>query len=218
MSSLKLVIGNKNYSSWSMRPWLVMRQLCIEFEEVQIPLRQPGSLKRKLAYSPAGKVPILVDGERRIWESLAIMDYLAEKFPEKRLWPDDGETRGAARCVSAEMHAGFSSLRARMPLNCRARRPRAGRGPDVQKDIDRICQIWRECRARYGSDGDFLFGEFTVADAMFAPVVMRFQTYGVELGRVESDYAHAIQAMPAVRDWVDAAHKEPWSIARFDLA
>lgn len=218
MSGLTLVIGNKNYSSWSMRPWLLMRQHRIEFDEIQIALRQPGSLERKLAYSPAGKVPILIDGEMRIWESLAIVEYLTEKFPEKPLWPADGEARGVARSVSAEMHAGFAHLRSHMPLNCRARRPGSGPGPGVQADIDRICEIWRDCRARHGAAGEFLFGDFTAADAMFAPVASRFQTYGVELDRAEAAYARAILAIPAVREWMEDAREEPWKIAKFDQA
>jgi glutathione S-transferase len=218
IGGLTLVIGNKNYSSWSMRPWLLMRQHGIEFDEVQIPLRQPDSLERKLDYSPAGKVPILIDGDIRIWDSLAIMEHLAEKFAEKPLWPVDGEARAVARSVSAEMHSGFASLRARMPLNCHASRPGAGGGPGVQEDIDRICEIWRECRARHGAAGDFLFGEFTAADAMFAPVASRFQTYGVKLDCDEAKYAAAILALPAVRDWVDDARREPWRIAKFDQA
>jgi glutathione S-transferase len=218
MSGLKLVIGNKNYSSWSMRPWLLMRHYGIEFDEVQIPLRQPDSLERKLAYSPAGKVPILIDGDMRIWDSLAIVERLAEKFAEKPLWPADAEARAVARSVSAEMHSGFASLRSRMPLNCRARRPKAGRGPGVQEDIDRICEIWRECRARHGAAGEFLFGEFTAADAMFAPVASRFQTYGVKLDRDAAEYAGAILALPAIRHWIKDAHREPWRIAKFDQA
>jgi glutathione S-transferase len=218
MSGLTLVIGNKNYSSWSMRPWLLMRQAGIEFDEVQIPLGQPDSLERKLAYSPAGKVPVLVDGDARIWDSLAIVEHLAQKLPEKRLWPAGDEARAHARSVSAEMHSGFASLRSQMPLNYRAHRPGAGRGPGVQEDIDRVCDIWRECRARHGAAGEFLFGEFTAADAMFAPVVLRFQTYGVEPGRVETEYARAILAIPAVGEWTDDAREEQWSIAKFDQA
>ena len=217
-NALRLVIGNKNYSSWSMRPWLAMQELDIEFEEVQIPLRQPDSLERKLAYSPAGKVPILIDGDLRVWDSLAIVEHLAERFPDKRLWPADTETRAVARSVSAEMHSGFTSLRARMPMNCRARRPEAGRGPGVPEDIDRVREIWRECRERHGASGGFLFGEFTAADAMFAPVVSRFQTYGVELDGVEAEYAQAILALPAVASWIQASREEPWSIAKFDEA
>jgi glutathione S-transferase len=215
---LRLVIGNKNYSSWSMRPWLLMRQLGVEFEEVQISLRQADSMRRKLSYSPAGKVPILIDGETHVWDSLAIVERLAERFPEKQVWPTNPEVRALARSVSAEMHSGFTSLRTRMPMNCRARRPEAGRGPGVQEDIDRVRAIWRECRARHGADGEFLLGEFSTADAMFASVVSRFQTYGVALDGVEAEYARTILALPAVVDWMQAARDEPWSIAKFDEA
>lgn len=218
MNELRLVIGNKNYSSWSMRPWVLMRQLGIEFDEVQIPLRQPGSLERKLSYSPAGKVPILIDGQARVWDSLAIVEHLAERFPEMGLWPDEEEARAHARSVSAEMHSGFARLRERMPMNCRARRPRGRRHPGVQEDIDRVREIWRECRARYGAGGEFLFGEFTAADAMFAPIASRFQTYDVGLDGVETEFAQAVLALPAVVDWMQAARDEPWSIAKFDEA
>jgi glutathione S-transferase len=218
VSGLTLVFGNRNYSSWSMRAWLLMRQFRIEFEEVQIPLRQADSLERKLSYSPAGKVPILIDGDIRIWDSLAIVEHLDEKFPDKHLWPADDDARAHARSVSAEMHSGFASLRSRMPLNCRASRPDAGRGPGVQEDIDRICAIWRECRARHGATGEFLFGEFTAADAMFAPVASRFQTYSVELDPVETEYAEAILGLPTVKSWIEDARKELWSIAKFDQA
>ena len=218
MGDLKLVIGNKNYSSWSMRPWVLMREKGIEFEEIQIPLRQADSMERKLAYSPAGKVPILVDGDLRAWDSLAIVEHLAEKFPEKHLWPANSEARATARSISAEMHSGFLNLRSRMPLNCRADRPEAGRGPGVQEDIDRVCEIWRECLAGRSDGGSCLFGEFCVADAMFAPVASRFQTYRVELDGVAADYASAVLELPAVRDWVEAARDEPWSIEEFDRA
>lgn len=150
--------------------------------------------------------------------SLAIIEHVAEKFREKPLWPTDDEARARARSVSAEMHSGFANLRLRMPLNCRARRPGAGRGPGVQEDIDRICEIWRECRRCYGGAGEFLFGEFSAADAMFAPVASRFQTYGVEPNRDVAEYPQAILAMPAVREWMEDAHGEPWSIAKFDQA
>lgn len=218
MRGLTLVIGNKNYSSWSMRPWLLMRQQGIEFDEVQIPLGQSDSLERKLAYSPAGKVPILLDGDLRIWDSLAIVEHLADKFPEKRIWPADSEARALAGSVSAEMHSGFVSLRACMPMNCRACRPEAGRGPGVEEDIDRIREIWRECREHHGAAGEFLFGEFTAADAMFTPVASRFQTYDIGLDGVEAGYAAALLALPAVREWIETAREEPWSIAKFDEA
>ncbi|HVY97237.1 MAG TPA: glutathione S-transferase family protein [Solirubrobacterales bacterium] len=218
MEGLTLVIGNRNYSSWSMRVWVLMRQLGIGFEEVQVPLGQADSLERKLSYSPAGKVPVLIDGDTRVWDSLAIAEHLAERFPDKPIWPDEDAARALARSVSAEMHSGFPNLRSRMPLNCRARRSGAGPVPEVREDVDRIREIWRECRARHGDAGPFLFGGFTAADAMFAPVVSRFQTYGVELDGVEEAYAQTILELPAVGEWIEGARKEPWDIPLFDQA
>jgi glutathione S-transferase len=184
MPRLTLVIGNKNYSSWSMRPWTLMRQLGIEFDEIQIPLWREDSKTRKLAYSPAGRVPVLLDGELAIWDSLAIVEELRERFPEKRIWPAEAVPRARARSLSAEMHSGFESLRSRMPMNVRARKPGNGRGEGVDDDIRRAAEIWRDCREHFGARGDFLFGDFCAADAMFAPVVMRFQTYGGARDRV----------------------------------
>jgi glutathione S-transferase len=216
MNGLVLVIGNKNYSSWSMRPWVLMRERSIEFDEIQIPLRQSDSLDRKLGYSPAGKVPVLLNGERQIWESIAIVEYLAEKYPDAHLWPKEEGARAVARAVSSEMHAGFESLRSQMFFNCRMRFPGKGRGPGVQEEIDRILALWRDCRRRHGRGGDFLFGEFTIADAMFTPVVLRFQTYVVELEGVCREYADAVLALPPVQDWLEAAGKEPWTIPEFE--
>lgn len=218
MSRPHLIIGNKNYSSWSMRPWLLMRELGIEFEEILIPLHRDDSMERKLAHSPAGRVPILLDGELRVWDSLAIVERLAETFPEKPIWPSGGDARATARSIAAEMHSGFASLRTRMPMNCRAHRPDAGRGPGVQEDIERIREIWRECRASHADEGDFLFGEFSAADAMFAPVASRLRTYGVELDGIEAAYAEALFELPATRAWVEAAREEPWSIEIYDRA
>ncbi len=215
---LTLVIGNKNYSSWSLRAWLLLRQLEIEFEEVLIPLRQSDSEDRKLSFSPAGKVPILLDGGIRVWDSLAIAEHVAERFPEKPIWPAGPGARARARSVAAEMHSGFAALREAMPMNCRARRPGAGRATGVEEDIARVGEIWRECRSEFGAAGEFLFGELSAADAMFAPVVSRFQTYGVELDGVEADYSAAILSLPAVRDWMAAAREEPWTIAAVEDA
>jgi glutathione S-transferase len=217
MADLTLVIGNRNYSSWSMRPWVLMRAKQIEFQEVQIRLFQPDSLERKLAYSPAGKVPILVSGELHVWESLAILDRLAELFPHRGLWPSEGAPRAVARSVSAEMHAGFEGLRTHMPMNCRARLPGRGRGPGVEEEIVRVRNLWRDCRARFGQGGDFLFGDFGNADAMFAPVASRFQTYGVELTGVEGEYAEAVVSHPAVAEWFRAAEAEPWTVPQYEL-
>jgi glutathione S-transferase len=217
MSELTLVIGNRNYSSWSMRPCVLMRAKGIEFDELEIPLRQPDSLARKLAYSPAGKVPVLIAGELYIWESLAIMEYLAERFPDNELWPREDRPRAIARSVASEMHAGFENLRTHMPLNCRARYPGHRRGPGVDEEIERVGGLWRDCRSRFGEGGAFLFGDFSIADAMFAPVVCRFQTYGVELGAVESAYAEAVLAHPAVVEWTRAAEGEPWTIPEYEV-
>lgn len=217
MADLTLVIGNRNYSSWSMRPWVLMRAKQIEFEEIQIRLFQPDSLKRKLTYSPAGKVPALIAGGVHVWESLAILERLAELFPDSELWPSHDSARAVARSVSGEMHAGFEALRTHMPMNCRARLPGLGRGPGVAEDIERVCELWRDCRSRFGQDGDFLFGEFGNADAMFAPVVTRFQTYAVELGDVEARYAKSVLAHPAVAEWMEAAAAEPWTVERYEL-
>lgn len=217
MADLTLVIGNRNYSSWSMRPWVLMRAKQIEFEEIQIRLFQPDSLERKLKYSPAGKVPALIVAGVHVWESLAILERLAELFPDRALWPLDSAARAVARSVSAEMHAGFEALRTQMPMNCRASLPGRGRGPGVAEEIERACDLWRDCRTRFGQGGDFLFGEFGNADAMFAPVVSRFHTYGVELQGVEADYASAVLSHPAVAEWFRAAESEPWTVPQYEL-
>jgi glutathione S-transferase len=216
MGKLTLVIGNKNYSSWSMRPWVLMRERGLDFAEIQIPLHRPDSLDRKRTYSPGGTVPVLIDSGLHIWQSIAIVEHLSERFPEAQVWPTERDARAIARSVSAEMHAGFHSLRAQMPLNCRARYRSKRWAAAVQEDIDRIREIWRDCRAHYGMGGDFLFGSFSAADAMFAPVVSRFQTYGVQLKGVEARYAQAILGLTAVKKWMEAARDEPWTIAEFE--
>lgn len=216
MPALTLIIGNKNYSSWSLRPWLVLRQAGIAFEEVRIPLWQPESAALLTAWSPSGKVPALHDGNIRVWDSLAICEYLHERFPQHELWPAGAAARAVARSVSAEMHAGFDALRQNMVMNTRGRYPGQGRTPECLADIERILAIWTDCRARFGSGGDFLFGRFSIADAMFAPVVLRFQTYGVALGGATRDYADAVLALPALQAWVADAVAEAERIERFD--
>ena len=201
-----LVIGNKNYSSWSLRPWLAMKQLGIAFDEVRIPLYGPGAKDRILKHSPAGKVPILQDGKTVVWDSLAILEYLAEKHP--RLWPSDSAQRARARAVSAEMHSGFPNVRNHMSMNVRKRYPGKGRTPEVMAEIERIKAIWSEAR------GPFLFGDFTAADAMYAPVVLRFRTYDVS---VNKPYMDAMLALPAMKEWIEAAEREAESIPEFDL-
>ena len=216
MPSLTLVIGNKNYSSWSLRPWLLLRQAGIPFEAVRIPLYMPGSTEELAKWSPSGKVPALHDGDLRVWDSLAICETLAERFPDKQLWPADAAARVVARAVSAEMHAGFSALREHMSMNIRARRPGQGRTPECLADVERILAIWTDCRARFGAGGDFLFGRFCIADAMVAPVVLRFQTYGVALDGAARDYAAAVLALPALQEWVADGVAETERIAAFE--
>jgi glutathione S-transferase len=216
MPPLTIVIGNKNYSSWSLRPWLVLRHAGIPFEEVRIPLYRPESAAALAAWSPSGKVPALHDGDVRVWNSLAICETLHERFPDKHLWPADAAARAVARSVSAEMHSGFDALRQSMWMNIRARYPDKGRTPECLKDIKRILAIWTDCRAHFGQDGDFLFGRFGIADAMFAPVVLRFQTYGVALEGAAKDYADAVLALPALQAWVADAVAETERIGKYE--
>lgn len=217
MGELTLVIGNRNYSSWSMRAWVALHAAGIPFAEIQIPLRRADSQARKLQFSPSGRVPVLVDGDIRVWDSLAICEYAAERFPEHGLWPSDPAARALARSVSAEMHAGFEALRTHMPMDARARYPGAGRAPGVAEDIARVGEIWRDCRARFGAGGEFLFGPFGIADAMFAPVVTRLVTYEVALEGVEAAYAAAVLTHPSVARWLDGAAGEEWAITPAQL-
>jgi glutathione S-transferase len=202
-----LVIGNKAYSSWSLRPWLLMKHAGIPFEEVKLSLYQPDAKQALLSHSGAGKVPVLRDGGETIWDSLAIAEYLAEKHPEKKLWPADAAARAQARSVSAEMHSGFANLRSQMPMNVRRRIPRTP-SPEVAADVARIQSIWSDCRSRFGAGGPFLFGAFSIADAMYAPVASRFHTYGVELAAPARAYAQALLALPAFQAWVADANAE----------
>ena len=211
---LTLYFGNKNYSSWSLRPWLALRQLDIPFREARIPLYQPDSASRLLAVSPSGKVPALKDGELVVWDSLAIGEYLAERFPEHGLWPSNARLRAEARSVSAEMHAGFAALRSQMPMNLRASLPGCGHTPEVLADIARIQAIWQGLRQRHSQHGDFLFGPFSYADAMFAPVVCRLHTYGVALDGVAGRYADTLLALPALQAWYADARAESEMIAQ----
>ena len=215
MSGLTLVVGNKNYSSWSLRPWLAMKVLGLEFEERRVSLYVPGAKEQLLGCSPAGKVPILIDGERRIWDSLAILEYLAESHPS--LWPAAPAARALARSISAEMHSGFAALRQHMSMNIRKRHPGKGRTPESLADVARIVAMWSDCRARFGAAGPFLFGAFGAADAMYAPVVLRFRTYAVELRPPCRAYADAVLALPALGEWIDAAGRETESLPQFEM-
>ncbi|MBN9469624.1 MAG: glutathione S-transferase family protein [Bosea sp.] len=213
---MKLVIANKTYSSWSLRPWLLLTELGIPFEEVLIPFGQtfddPEWKRAISAFTPAGKVPALLDGEIQVWETLAIMDHVAELRPELPVWPRERAARAMARSIAAEMHAGFAALRGACPMNLGRGFHARDRGPSVAADVARITAIWRDARARFGEGGPFLFGAFGAADAMFAPVVARFAGYGIGLDPVSAAYAEAVQATRGYKSWRTAALAEPWII------
>lgn len=208
MEKLTLVIANKNYSSWSMRPWVLLRQFGIPFDEVVLPFHSAQWDAGIARWSPSRLVPVLWRGEQGVWDTLAIMETVNEWFPDEGVWPADPHARALARSASAEMHSGFRDLRARMPMNIRARHPGKGMTPEVRADVDRIEALWNMARGRFGAGGEFLFGPFCAADAMFAPVVMRFDTYDVATGPVATRYREAMRGAPGVRAWVAQALKE----------
>ena len=208
MAKLQLVIGNKAYSSWSLRPWLLLRESGIAFDEIMIPLYQPDSPRKIRERSPSGRVPALIDGDTTIWDSLAICEYVAEKFPKAKGWPEDATARAIARSVCAEMHSGFAAVRSELPMNLRGRRTGVTPSDTARAEIDRIFEIWSDCRRQFGAGGPFLFGRFGIPDAMYAPVVTRFATYGVALSGAVRDYAEAIQALPSLKEWTQAARQE----------
>ncbi len=212
MADITIYLGNKNYSSWSLRPWLALKQTGAAFDEEVIPLSEAATRSTVLRFSPSGRVPALKHNELTVWDSLAICEYLAETFPAAKLWPDDKAARAVAWAVSAEMHSGFAALRDHLPMNMRSSFPNRGVTPEVQADINRITAIWRDCRKRFGAAGPFLFGGFTIADAMYAPVVSRFRTYKIELEAEAQAYADAVWALPALQEWLTAAKNEPMII------
>jgi glutathione S-transferase len=205
---LRLLIGNKNYSSWSFRPWLAMKVAAISFDEEVIPLDAVDFKMRLGVFSGSGKVPLLVDGDVHVWESLAILEYLAEKFPDAKLWPGEPAARATARAVASEMHAGFGALRRHLPMNMRRPVRRRELTPEAQANVRRIETIWSECRSRFGRTGLFLFGGFGAADAMYAPVVSRFHTYDIALGGKCSAYMEAVMALAPWGEWCTAAFAE----------
>jgi glutathione S-transferase len=209
----RLIIGNKSWSSWSLRPWLVMKRFAIPFEEVAIKLRQPDSKTLILAYSPAGKVPALLIDGTLVWDSLAIIEYLADRHPDKPIWPREREARAIARCVSAEMHSGFQALREHCPMDLFATKPMVTVPEAVEHNLRRIIDIWKECRSRYGQRGPFLFSDYSAADAMFAPICSRLRTYIPDLTRYGDDgtaaaYVNATFATPELVEWAEGARRE----------
>jgi glutathione S-transferase len=218
MADLTIYVGNRNYASWSLRAWLALKATGAAFEEVVIPILVPGSKETLLKYSPSGKVPALHHGDIVVWDSLAICGYLADIFPEAGLWPTDPAAKAMARSISAEMHSSFMALRREFPMNIRSSFPGREISPEAQTDINRVMAIWRQCRNRFGEkNGDFLFGPFTIADAMYAPVVTRFRTYKIDLEREADAYCEAITALPAMQEWAAAARNEPMVIDQYEF-
>ena len=216
---MKLIVGNKAYSSWSMRGWLAVRQSGLPFEELVVPLYDEEWDRRRggAEFAPSsGKVPILWDGDVVVWDSLAIIEFLCDKVGRDRFWPADDATRACARSMAAEMHASFVALRRDYSMNVRRRFARAPIGAAPAADIERIVTLWAQARARWGTGGDFLFGAFSAADIMFAPVVTRFRTYSLPVPRFAMAYGEAVLAHPFVAEWIESAQEEPWIIERYE--
>jgi glutathione S-transferase len=216
VDAITLVIANRNYSSWSLRPWLALKHAGLPFDEVIVALDRPETRAEILVHSPSGRVPALRHGSVRVWDSLAICEYVAELAPNANLWPEDRAVRAVARAVSAEMHSGFAALRTQMTMNIRRRIEGVVPNAETRADIARILEIWNDCRSRFGKGGPFLFGGFTIADAMFAPVVTRFRTYGVDTGAVATAYMDATFADPAMSAWVTMSREEKLIIPKYE--
>ena len=216
MAQLKIVVGNKNYSSWSLRPWLALEQCGVPYEEQVIPLDQEGTVAQIARFSPSGRVPALLDGELTIWDSLAICEYLNEKFPAAQLWPKDPAARAVARSVSAEMHSGFTGLRTHCQMKVKESLPMAEPRDEVKADLARIDALWTDCRRRFGAGGPFLFGAFSIADAMFAPVVSRLRTYALPVSPSARAYVDTVWNSPGMQKWAAAARAESFVMARYE--
>ena len=217
---LKLIIGNRAYSSWSVRGWLACRQSGLEFEEYVVPMFDAEWEKRREGdeFAPSlGKVPILWDGETVVWDSLAIVEFLADRAGREKYWPEHEDARGMARSMAAEMHSGFANLRRELPMNVRKSYPPKELSEPVREEIDRIMQLWAQARARFGGTGDFLFGDWCAADIMYAPVVTRFITYGVPVPNFAAVYIKAVLSHPDVSEWIDKAQDEPWVIDQYEV-
>ncbi len=212
--AMTLIIGCKNYSSWSLRAWILLKHLGLEFEELMLPLYTAQFAGEIARYSPAGRVPVLLDGNLHVWDTLAIAEYLAEKAAGG--WPRASAARARARSISAEMHAGFQSLRAACPFNARARGRRVEQGPELLADVERIDTLWRECREQFGRDGPWLFGDYSIADAMYSSVVLRFNTYGLPLSAISRAYRDTVLADPPLVEWVRAAEMESQCVESID--
>ena len=221
MDEWTIVVGNRNYSSWSLRGWLMLRVSGARFREIVIPLDEPATREEIARYSPSGKVPALIHNGRTIWDSLAIGEYLAETFPEARLWPEDKAARATARSLSAEMHSGFADLRRELPMNIRGRYPHKEPGVQAAADIRRVIAMWRDARVEFGErrnpDEGYLFGHFTIADAMFAPVATRLRTYAIGMDNATATYVDRVLSHPAMLEWSAAAVQEPWRNPKYEF-
>ncbi len=217
MNTLELVIGNKNYSSWSLRPWILLRNKDIQFRETRIPLYQDGSHEELLKHSECAKVPVLKFADSTVWDSLAICETIAELFPEKQCWPEDPAQRAEARAISSEMHSGFFELRNTLHMNCRKSMIYSPVGAELQLEIDRIQHIWTNCRQRFHAGGNFLFGNFTIADAMFAPVVLRFNSYGITPAGPAKEYMASMLGLPELKDWIAAGQAELEHMPQYEV-
>ena len=213
----KLIIGNKNYSSWSLRAWFLLKEAGIPFEEHRIPLDCPNTAGEIGKFTASKCVPVLQIGDITVWDTMAIAETMAEHYPDKNLWPADASVRAHARAICAEMHSGFQMLRRCMPMNCRAMGRKVSLPDELGDDIDRIIQIWAECHRNYGDQGGWLFGDFSIADAMFAPVVLRFRTYGINLPESAGFYPHRLLESEAMQEWLLAAESEIEVIDREEL-
>lgn len=214
---IRLIIGNKNYSSWSLRSWLLLREAGIQFEEQRIALDTATAQRELSAASAAGRVPVMQLDDVTVWDTMAIAETVAERWPDRNLWPQDADARAHARSICAEMHAGFETLRLKMPMNCRAMGRKVALPDELTRDIDRIIDIWCDCHHQYSANGDWLFGEFSVADAMYAPVVLRFRTYGINLPESACHYPRRLLQSEAMQEWLLAAESETEVIDREEI-
>jgi glutathione S-transferase len=215
--NVKLIIGNKNYSSWSLRAWLILSEAGIAFEEHRIALDTPTTATELKKSAPAGRVPVLILDGHAVWDSMAIAETVAERWPDRQLWPDDAYARAHARSISAEMHSGFTKLREALPMNCRAMGRKVPLPDALAAEIDRVFEIWSDCQHCFGSEGDWLFGRFSIADAMFAPVVLRFRTYGINLPQSASVYPGRLLDSKPLQKWLLAAESETEVIQREEI-
>jgi glutathione S-transferase len=215
--NVKLIIGNKNYSSWSLRAWLILSEAGIAFEEHRIALDTPATATELKKSAPAGRVPVLILDGHAVWDSMAIAETVAERWPDRQLWPDDAYARAHARSISAEMHSGFTKLREALPMNCRAMGRKVPLPDALAAEIDRVFEIWSDCQHCFGSEGDWLFGRFSIADAMFAPVVLRFRTYGINLPQSASVYPGRLLESKPLQKWLLAAESETEVIQREEI-